>query len=151
MKGFDEHLDNYGNPGLGDDPPFGTYLEDGDGFADDAERLAASQPDDSDSKFTGIDITVENDVMEEVASIAATLPGIAYYAENGEVLFLTNDGEYIISVEPDDGEFNNGKPTTSSAYLSTVPMETFAGLGENEHRIADDVSELKGWSTGWEC
>lgn len=77
-------------------------------------------------------------VLEEVESITSTLPGKAYYSDDGEALILADEGTYIISVEPPDPSFNNGDPTTHSAYLFAEPAE-------------HECPNQPGWATGWEC
>lgn len=80
---------------------------------------------------------------EEIASVKSALPVTEFWSINGVCLLMNMaDQTYIIRVNRDG--------SSATAYLSQIPMENFTGLGENEHRITDDVSELQGWSSGWE-
>lgn len=83
-------------------------------------------------------------VAEEVAMIAGTLPGKVFYAEDGEALFLTEDGTYIIRITPNVTPFNKGNPFTESAYLYAYPPEPPEEDGGN-------IIEEPGWGSGWEC
>ena len=69
----------------------------------------------------------------------------------GQALILTGDSECVISVEPPDvllPGFNNGNATTHSAYLASMPVEELVSAVP---MAADDLSEYKGWSTGWKA
>ena len=93
--------------------------------------------------FTPNDYTPEQ--LEGIESVLACLDGDVFRnPETQEVLILTDGGNYIISVRP-DGD-------TSSTYACLEPLENFLGPKENEHVLhEEDLSELQGWSTGWEC
>lgn len=88
-----------------------------------------------------IRLHISREVIEEVESITGTIGGKVYYSDEGDALILSSDGTYIVSVEPPDvllPGFNNGNPTTQSAYLYAHPVE---------HECPNEP----GWSTGWEC
>jgi hypothetical protein len=93
-------------------------------------------------------ITVSEEMEAEISSITCTLPGKVFYAENGEVLILADEGKYIISVEPPDPPFNAGSPTTHSAYLVNEPPEHILDTGLISRN--NDTEDFKGWTTGWE-
>jgi hypothetical protein len=95
-------------------------------------------------------IEISKEVQQEIDQISATIPVTPFYGEDGSVLLLHNDGTYIISVEPPDPKFNNGNPTTHSAYLASEPIEDIVSVREDEY-TRDNCEEIKGWSTGWEC
>jgi hypothetical protein len=81
--------------------------------------------------------------QEAIESVLACLDGDVFLnQETGEVVILTDGGNYIISVAT-TGE-------TSSTYAATGPLEDFLGPKENEH-VLQDVSEIQGWETGWTC
>ncbi|HZZ17173.1 MAG TPA: hypothetical protein VFE08_14560 [Candidatus Sulfotelmatobacter sp.] len=82
------------------------------------------------------------DQLEEIEHVLGTLDGDVFRnSETGEVVILTDGGNYIISVAV------NGE--TSSTYATVGPLEDFLGPKENEH-VLTDVAEIKGWDAGWE-
>jgi hypothetical protein len=85
-------------------------------------------------------------VMDEVEMVSGTLPGSkAFYSDDGEVLVLSEDSTYIVSVEPGEPKFNNGNPITTSAYLYAEQPQ-----GDSNASIDDEaVIAIPGWSTGW--
>ena len=117
MKGFDDHLDNYGDPG----PQ--AYAENEEGIS-----IAPTGP-------NGYPLPQE----EAIKHINACLPYVAFYdGADGEVLALTDGGNYLISISPDG--------STSSAYLINQPPEDVV----NPY-VVDELSDIKGFATGWEC
>lgn len=89
---------------------------------------------------------VKPSVQELVESILSAVEGTVFYDKDGNALILDFGHEWIAYVIRDDkGAYQQ------EAYLSTVPLDEFAGLGENEHRTPDDMSELKGFETGFTC
>ena len=91
---------------------------------------------------------ISQEVLDEVESITGTLScNEVFYSDSGAALILADDGKYIISVEPNDSEFNNGNPTTHSAYLANMPVDDVV----NADPHSADPDEYTGWSTGWEC
>lgn len=87
-----------------------------------------------------IRLKVPMDVLVEVEHITGTVPGKVFYSDDGEALILTAD-DYVVRVTPPDvilPGFNNGNPTTSSAYLFSDPAE---------HECPNNP----GWATGWSC
>lgn len=96
-------------------------------------------------------IKIPQAVADEVDSITGTISGTTvYYSEDGDALILDNEGTYIISVESNDTSFNNGNPTTHSAYLVNQPVEDIVSVVEDTY-TSDHCDVLKGWTTGWEC
>jgi hypothetical protein len=98
---------------------------------------------------TYIRIKISQEVLDEVEAITGTLScNEVFYSDNGAALILADDRNYIISVSPPpvllEG-FNNGNPTTSSAYLITQPVINLPFVTN------DALPELEGWTTGWEC
>lgn len=94
---------------------------------------------------------ISQEVLDEIEHITDALPGKVYYSDDGEALILADEGKYIISVEPPSvilEGFNNGNPTTHSAYLITEPA---VNLINTDSYISDDLPELEGWTNGWEC
>jgi hypothetical protein len=75
---------------------------------------------------------------ETVESILGTISGTVFRSEAGEALIMTDEDNYVISV--DEGGH------TVSAYLVTVhPAEIAAAMGTS------DLGEFSGWTTGWDC
>lgn len=103
---------------------------------------------------------ISQEVLDEIEHITDTLPGKVYYSDDGEALILADEGKYIISVEPPSvilEGFNNGNPTTHSAYLVTQPAVDIRDMVSAHHEPDaqdmrdEDLAELEGWTTGWEC
>jgi hypothetical protein len=94
-----------------------------------------------------VHINVPPDVLETVEQITGALVGKVFYAEDGEVLILTDEDTYIIAVTPNDTKFNGGNPTTMSAYLYAEKPEY------NPDNACDDEAVMAepGWSSGYEC
>lgn len=91
---------------------------------------------------------VPEEVTAEVNFILGACSGTVFYNADGDALILGEDHTWIARVAWDAGD---QEARTYEAWLSTVPMEDFAGLGENEHRVPDDVSELQGFEAGFSC
>ena len=97
-----------------------------------------------------IRLKISQEVLDEIEHITSALPGKVYYSDDGEALILADNGTYIVAVDPPDvilEGFNNGNPTTQSAYLASMPVEEIVSADPH----SADPGEYIGWSTGWEC
>lgn len=84
------------------------------------------------------------ELTETVEMLCGTIECQVFYcADFPQALLIGSDSTWIVRVYA-DGDYE-------SAYTSQLPMETFLGLGENEHTITDDVTELQGFATGFDC
>lgn len=134
MKGFDDHLDNYGDPG-------GPYpLADADEIADNLP------PDEADptahqkvftGKYCGKHGVLHDDLPpskqeEEIEHITATVPLKVYRDGYGDVLlFDPSDRSYVVHVDR-DGNVSTAytviEPPCNMIRLSQSQAEDFAGF-----------------------